>query len=37
MNTIIDGSIRLENNLLKFLPKLNQFHFFIQSYGGESN
>ncbi|CAF3159181.1 unnamed protein product [Rotaria socialis] len=33
MNTIIDG-YRLENNLLKFLPKLNKFDIFIQSYGG---
>jgi hypothetical protein len=33
LNTTVD-SIRLENNLLKYLPKLNQFDLFIQSYGG---
>jgi hypothetical protein len=34
LNTIIDSS-RLENNLFSYLPKLNEFHFFIQSYGGQ--
>jgi hypothetical protein len=33
INTIIDGST-LENNLLKYLIKLKEFHFFVQSYGG---
>ncbi|CAF3762210.1 unnamed protein product [Rotaria sp. Silwood1] len=33
INTIIDGS-RLENNLFNYLPKLEEFDFFIQSYGG---
>ncbi|CAF1179674.1 unnamed protein product [Adineta steineri] len=34
LNTIIDGS-RLENNIFNSLPKLKQFHFFLQSYGGK--
>ncbi|CAF1366559.1 unnamed protein product [Rotaria sordida] len=33
INTKIDGS-RLENNLFKYLPKLDKFDLFIQSYGG---
>jgi hypothetical protein len=33
LNTTIDSD-RLENNLFKSLPKLKEFHFFIQSYGG---
>lgn len=33
-NTEIDGR-RLEKNLFDHLPKLEEFHFFFQTYGGK--
>jgi len=34
LNTTISGS-HLESHLLRCLPKLKEFHLFIQSYGGK--